>query len=120
MYAEELKAGDNLQVGPDKHEIFMVDLECQPGRVYIEFTNGLTLSLKCGNEIINGSVIVLNPKKLPTEFAEAMRQRLEAAEKRFGSHVWRGSDPLAALEEELLDALVYLYVARVTRDASRR
>lgn len=115
MYAKELKAGDKIKVGPNWYIIELVDNDGYPGRTFVEFTNGLTLNLKHDNVIKDNAVVVLGPKEVSMELQGKLQARLTDAQKRFGGTVWSGGDPLDALEEELLDAFVYLYVARRLR-----
>ncbi len=111
MKVSELKTGDKLPLGTVIH----VASSPQPDRVTVEVllddTNEIKFfSLFKGAEVDEQKLHV-DREAILSEFTEKLRTRLEYGATNYGEF-WQGNDTLSNIEEELLDALFYLWVHR--------
>lgn len=110
MKVQDLKVGSAI----DQGEVISIKNAVEPDRVIIEVKVKDTEEvryLRLLKDVEVKSAILVDKEAIVKQFTEKLIARLEFAEKQYGKF-WTGSDPLAELEEELLDAFVYLWLGK--------
>jgi hypothetical protein len=110
MKVKDLKKGDLIAQG----YVVSVKPAPQPDRVIVEVDNAQNnvrfLSLFKDSEVDGGNLYI-DASEILKEVVVKLQTRLEYGAKTYGEF-WNGNDAAANLEEELLDALVYLWVLK--------
>lgn len=111
MKASELKVGDRISTGSVQELLSSP----QPDRVIIKIWDDETQQVRFLNLFrdseVNADKIYIDRGAILNEFMERLRDRLEYGARTHGEF-WQGNDPSRDIEEELLDALVYLWIQR--------
>lgn len=118
MKVNKLQVGYTIKFGGEMHEIKSVETDVSADKFVVGMVNSKgesrTLVMYRNDRVLAGPSVKLVKEEIAGEAHELIMKRLQAAEQRYGNNVLVGDleEGFDDLIEELVDAIVYLWVMR--------